>query len=270
MRVIVLQLVDSVALRSVRTGSALPGWYPFSAVLLQTQPIPAGRADARKGSWRGSAPAPSMAPRPPLPAASAPDLIGPRSIVSWPLGGPAHRTKDRRPFAHVHLEVDLEPEVVRAPSIPVLRQVERLLREREVVEVGDLLRLTAALLHALAAVGFRRVDHWEVEPGGWLPLPEESHTKIEEPIGHFLRALANDSWRGLAARRSFALRLSGPAGVRLDAVARFRHRERSHSLSLDLRGSIPPRFVEQTAGALRSHLRVLRVHVTEFTRRSAG
>jgi len=200
-------------------------------------------------------------------AVSAPDLTGPVSILQWPTRATgAGRRRRPRPYSHVHLEVDLAPEVVREPGLPVFRQVEALLREREVVEVGDLLRLTAGVLHAFSAVGFRNVDHWEVEPGGWLPLPEASHRKIEEPVGHFLRALASEDWKGLSARRAFAVRVSGLKNLRADFVARRIHRERRHSLSIDLWGTISPTFVKTLVGALHGRLQLLRATVTEFAR----
>ncbi len=210
-------------------------------------------------------PPPASSPGP----VSAPDLVGPVSILQWPTAkrGSGRRRRPR-PFSHVHLEVDLEPEVVREPGLPVFRQVEALLRERQVVEVGGLLRLTAGVLHALSAYGFRRVDHWEVDPGGWLPLPEPSHAKIEEPVGHFLRALESDRWKGLAARRSFSVRVSGLRDLRADFVARRVHRERRHSLSLDVYGTLTPAQLKDLAGALHHHLRVLRIKLTEYSHAS--
>lgn len=201
----------------------------------------------------------------PVTPISAPDLTGPVSIVDWPtqLAGPG-RARRRRPFAHVHLDIDLQPEIVREPRWPVVRQMEALLREREIVEVGDLLRLEARLLHGLAAVGFTRVDHWEVEPGGWLPLPEPSHEQLIEPVGHLLRALRSDAWRRLAEARAFSVRLSGPPTYRLDATARRLHRERLSTVSLDLRGRAFPRDVVLLVGSLHQRLPVLRSRVTAF------
>jgi hypothetical protein len=172
----------------------------------------------------------------------------------------------RRPrvFAHVHLEVDLQPEVVREPGLPVFRQLEALIREREVVEIGDLLRLTAGALHALSSQGFSRVDHWETRPGGWLPLPEPSHPQIIEPVGHFLRALKDERWNRLGEARSFAIRLSSVGPNRADLLVRRIHRERVHSISLDLTGKWTPTAVRDLAGALRQRLPVLRAEVTAF------
>ncbi len=204
-------------------------------------------------------------PNLPGPGLSAPDLTGPTSILEWPLVGTPSRGRRRaRPFTHVHLEVDLHPDVVRDGGLPVFRQMEALIRERQVVEIGDLLRLVGEALHALASVGFSRVDHWEVEPGGWLPLPEATHPGIVEPVGHMLRALKDDRWKQVGGARSFSVRLSGRLKFRADLTVRRVHRERRHSVSLDLRGTLRPSDVKDVAGALRTRLPVLRSQVTEY------
>ena len=197
---------------------------------------------------------------------SAPDLTGPTSIVEWPVVRTPGRARRRaRPFHHVHLEIDLEPDVVRDGGLPIFRQMEALIRERQIVEIGDLLRLVGEALHALASVGFSRVDHWEVEPGGWLPLPEPTHPGIVEPVGHMLRALRDDRWKPLAGARSFAVRLSGRGKFRADLVVRRVHRERSHSVTLDLRGIVRASDVKNVVSALRERLPVLRSQVTEYS-----
>ncbi len=205
-------------------------------------------------------------PNLPGPGLSAPDLTGPTSILEWPLVGTPSRGRRRaRPFAHVHLEIDLEPDVVRDGGLPIFRQMEALIRERQVVEIGDLLRLVGEALHALASVGFTRVDHWEVEPGGWLPLPEPTHPGIVEPVGHMLRALKDDRWKQVAGARSFSVRLSGRLKFRGDLTVRRVHRERHHSVSVDLRGTLHPSDVKDVAGALRRRLPVLRSQVTAYS-----
>ncbi len=196
---------------------------------------------------------------------SAPDLVGPTSILDWPTTfTPTRRARGTRALSHARLEIDLHPEVVREPALPLLRQMETLLREREVVEIGDLLRLTAGLLHGLASLGFQRVDHWEVAPGGWLPLPEPAHEQLSEPVGHLLRALKSDAWKKISGAREFAVRLSGTAPYRADATIRRIHRERSPSATLELRGRLTSRDVRDVVDALAERLPVVRSRVGAF------
>ncbi|MCI4339100.1 MAG: hypothetical protein L3J68_02045 [Thermoplasmata archaeon] len=210
---------------------------------------------------------PPPAPRPsPI---SAPDLTGPTSILEWPIAsaGPG-KARRARPFGHLRLELDLRHERLSEPEIPVLRQFERLLRERSVVEPTDLLRLGAAALHAFSVRGFSRVDHWEIEPGGWLPLPEPTHQSLAEPVSHLVRALQSDAWRRLALAREFSVRLSGHPKMRADLVVRRIHRERGHSITVDLRGWIAARELDGLVRALRERLPVLRSSVTQFAYRA--
>jgi hypothetical protein len=128
------------------------------------------------------------------------------------------------------------------------------------VEVEGLLRLVASTLHALAARGFSRVDHWEARPGGWLPLPEPAHEKLEEPVGHLLNALESPAWRKVANARSFAVRLSGSGAVRADLTVRRVHRERAHAITLELYGPVDGRELRSIEGALRENLSIVRLH----------
>ncbi|HXW66556.1 MAG TPA: hypothetical protein VEL82_01550 [Thermoplasmata archaeon] len=203
-------------------------------------------------------------PSAPWPA-SAPDLVGPVSILNWPAAAAGRgRLRRARALSHVALEIDLRHERLEEPSIPVLRQLEALLREREVVEHGDLLRITAGALHAFSSIGFHHVDHWEMTPGGWLPLPEATHASLVEPVGHLLRALASDAWRPHASAREFAVRLSGPPRMRADLIVRRVHRERGHSMSIDLRGRIAPGEVLGIVRAIRERVPVLRSSVVRY------
>lgn len=215
---------------------------------------------------------PLMAPPPPpgLCPMSAPDLTGPISFLDWPLAaaGTRRHRRNTRPFGHVRLAIDLRHEHLQEPTIPVLQQFERLLRERSVVEPGDLMRLSAGALHAFSARGFSRVDHWEVDPGGWLALPEPTHASLAEPVGHLLRALQSSEWERLAGARGFTVRLSGHPKIRADLEVRRVHRERRHSITIDLRGWIAEQELTGLIRALRERLPVLRSAVTEFSYRS--
>jgi hypothetical protein len=207
-----------------------------------------------------------MSPPSDPPAMSAPDLIGPTSFLSWPtLGGRGKRKSGGSAFSFVRIEVDLRHERLASPSIPIFQQLEALVREQRVVEAEDLLRSTALLLHALSARGFRTVYHWEVRPGGWLPLPEPTHPGKVEPVGHLLKALESDQWRAVATAREFAVRLAG-GSTRVDATVRRVHRERGHSISLELRGRLTQRDLHAMVDGLRDRLPVLRARVSEFER----
>jgi len=202
---------------------------------------------------------------------SAPDLTGPTSFLEWPTTFAGRgRGRRPRPFGHLRLEVDLRHERLEEPEVPVLRQFERLLRERSVVGPADLLRLSASALHAFSAKGFSRVDHWEVQPGGWLPLPEPTHARLAEPVGHLVRALESPEWRRFANAREFSVRLSGHPKIRADLAVRRVHRERAHSVTVDLRGWIAPRDLDAIVRSLRERLPVLRTAVTEFEYRTGA
>lgn len=195
--------------------------------------------------------------------ASAPDLVGPVSFLNWPVAGPRSIRRHRqRPYTHVHIEIDLRPESLAAGASPIVRRIEKALKEREVEEGSDLLKLTGTVLHAFSSVGFVRVFHWEAEPGGWLPLPDGGRSGSETPLGQFLRALDNPAWKDSARARSFSLRLGARGNLHADIVVRRVHRERRHSLSLDLRGLFPERTVHDVVGALHERVPLLKANVT--------
>lgn len=168
-------------------------------------------------------------------------------------------------YSHLRIEIDLKHELPVASQLPFVREIASLLRERRVEERESLLDLAAALLHALEENGFTRVDHWEIDPGGWLPLPEETHPGLTEPVAHLLRALRSDRWEELARASGFLARLSGPKDRRADIVLRRFHRERDHTLSIDLWGHYTVHDAHQLIQALRERLSVLRVHIMDAT-----
>jgi hypothetical protein len=136
-----------------------------------------------------------------------------------------------------------------------------------VVEQGDLLRLSAGVLHAFSSRKFTHVDHWEIDPGGWLPLPEPTHKSLEEPVGHLVRALQSSEWRPLSLASTFSVRLSGHPTIRSDLTVRRVHRERGHSITIDLRGRVSSREVDGLMRAIRERAPVLRAVVTEVADR---
>ncbi|HUJ78218.1 MAG TPA: hypothetical protein VLX64_04335 [Thermoplasmata archaeon] len=194
---------------------------------------------------------------------------GPRSATGHRATGrtphPRTRHQGEATYSHLRVEIDLAHEVLAPNGLEFLGEIRAFLRDRNVEESESLLDLAAAMLHALKECGFSRVDHWEVEPGGWLPLPEAVHPGIEEPVGHLLKALASDRWQELATATAFSVRLSGTGDQRADAILRRRHREREHSLTLELRGHIPSYDAHRIVHTLRARLAVLRSQVTEST-----
>jgi len=159
----------------------------------------------------------------------------------------------------VRWEIDLVHEAFRRGRLPFVGRLEAILREREVVEVEGLLRLTAEVLHALGSRGFSRVDHWEAVPGGWLPLPEPSHERLAEPVGHLLHALRSPAWRHVARARSFSARLSGSGDLRADVTVRRVHREWRHAITLELFGPATDRDVRGVERALRGAVSIARL-----------
>jgi hypothetical protein len=150
-------------------------------------------------------------------------------------------------------------------DVPVLTQLVHALRERKITERGTLLILAASTLHALAALRFRRVDHWEVSPGGWLPPPKAGKGGEDSgPVGDLLTALEDGSWDSVAKARSFAARVSDLSGAHVDVIVRRIHRERRHALSLDLWGSWTPAAVKDVEGALARRLDVARSTMTKY------
>ncbi|MHB8351597.1 MAG: hypothetical protein ACYDFT_02745 [Thermoplasmata archaeon] len=206
-------------------------------------------------------------PLPPPPALSAPDLIGPISILDQPISGPrSNRRARNRPYSHVHIEIDLSDPSARTDDGSLLERLETLLSERKIVEGSNIVRLAAGTLHALSARRFRWIDHWEIEPGGWLPLPVRGSgaPSSEEPVGHLLVAIESGMWNPAAEALKFSVRISDRRGNHVDAIVRRVHRQRRHALSLDLRGSWTKATVDALTASLASRLPVAHATVTKI------
>ncbi|HTP54008.1 MAG TPA: hypothetical protein VML94_03460 [Thermoplasmata archaeon] len=200
--------------------------------------------------------------------AESPKTASRRSTGHRPSGRhapPRTRHQREQTYSHVRVEIDLGHEVIAPHRFPFVTEIRSLLRDRRFEEEASLLDLSAALLHSLQGCGYTRVDHWEVDPGGWLPLPEAIHPGLVEPVGHLLKALESDRWQDLATARAFLVRLSADGDRRADAVLRRLHREREHSLTLELWGPMQTYDVHRVVNSLREQLTVLRAQVTETT-----
>jgi len=177
---------------------------------------------------------------------------------------PRRSRRAKTPSArYVRIELDLPHEVVRPSLFPVLRQLETLLREQEIEEQGKFLVRVGELLDELGRLGFSRVDHWEVDPGGWLPLPEATHAGRFEPVGHLLNALKSPAWWPVGQARGFGVRLTSPDGDRVDARLLRLHREREHSISVDLWGPPSATELKRVVQALRKRFSPLKVGLSE-------
>ncbi|MGC2289347.1 MAG: hypothetical protein WA688_05760 [Thermoplasmata archaeon] len=207
--------------------------------------------------------APPQEAEPALAAPGIGELLStPRRSISGPRSN--RRRRDRR-YSHVRLELDLASQPPTTVGDPLLEQLAGLVGERKIVEGGTLIVLAAASLHALAARGFRRVDHWEVSPGGWLPPPRlEEDPKVEEPVGHLLDTLQRGAWSSVGLARTFSARLSDFSGARVDVTVRRVHREHRHSLTLDLWGSWTKEAVQDLQGSISARLSVAHSEMTKF------
>jgi hypothetical protein len=197
---------------------------------------------------------------------AAPGLIGPISILNQPVSGPrSARRQKNRPYAHLHLEVQLKSDQVDPSPVPAQQRLETLLGVGKIVEVAGLLRMAGGTLHALSARGFRRVDHWEVSPGGWLPVPPRSpRPGKEETVGHLVKILEGENATAVAKARSFSVRLSDFHGNHVDVVVLRVHRQSHPAISLDFRGYYTRNELEALKGALSDRLPVLHTAITKY------
>ncbi len=222
---------------------------------------------ARENALVGTSVSSSMVPpKESDPALAAPGigelLSPPKQFISGPRSNRRHRD---RSYNHVHLELDLAPEPPDPAGVPPLEQLAGFLREKKIVERGTLILMAAATLHALAARRFRRVDHWEVSPGGWLPPPPPGKDPdASEPVGDLLATLESGAWASVGSARSFSARLSDLSGARVDVTVRRVHRERRHAVMLDLWGYWTKATVQDLVGSLSKRLPVVRSTMTKF------
>jgi hypothetical protein len=200
---------------------------------------------------------------PPLSAPGVQDLLKtPRRTI----GGPRSvRRRRNLPYAHVRLEFDLSSHESKSHGAPLLERLGQALQENQAGEGGTVVALAAATVHALAASGLRRVDHWEISPGGWLPLPGLSKSEEEpEPVGQLVSTLEGRGWNSLSSARAFSARLSDFKGRRVDARLRRGRLEPRYALTLDLWGTWTQQDVHDVEGAMAERVPVAHVAMTKF------
>lgn len=197
-------------------------------------------------------------------ALSAPDLIGPVSILNEPVSGPRTSRRARsRPYCHAHLEIDLSSGAPLKGDDSHLHRLGHDLSKARLSEASDLVLLAVGTLHALSARRFRQIDHWEISPGGWLPLPAGRPRRgSEQPMGVLLGTLEDEAWSPLTKARSFSARLSDQQGHRVDLVVR-RERQR-HAISLDLRGVWTRDMIHDLVGSLGQRVPLAQSTLTKF------
>lgn len=195
------------------------------------------------------------------PPLAAPGLSGSSSILSQPLTRPSgHRSHRTRAYRAILVEAEVSPHAPATEQETWRHEIEEWLGARKLRSSGELLRSVAGTLHAMASIGLKWVDHWEVTPGGWLPLPRSSRGP-QVSSRDLLDAFEGDQEESLRRARALKLRLSGPTGFRVDAEI---HRARLRSgtfIRLGFAGHIPSDQLSHILDALRSRLPVSRTTV---------
>jgi hypothetical protein len=190
-------------------------------------------------------------------------LVGPVSSFAPAGNGPrANRRARSRPYSHAREIVDLQP-ISAAPRGSAVKRLEAIFR-RHPSGTPDLLALAAATLHAFSSRGFRWIDHWEVAPHGWLPLPGEGDRKSRESLGQLLTLLRDGGTTRFEGATSFAARLSDTGGGRADIVLRSRRRSGRNALTMDLYGTWSQSDLAALHSALAGRLPVEKVRLDRF------
>jgi len=206
-------------------------------------------------------PSPDQGPGP----FSAPDVIGGANQVNQPpVTGPRElRRRKARPYSHVRYEIDLNSDPAQQVKHPWMEELKEVIERKKLEEGGDLVHLTAATLHGMAARRFKWIDHWEVHPGGWLPLSSHKD-EGEEAIGPLLSALESDQCPPVDKAKEFSVRLSDHAGDRADVTVRRPPHVGHHSITLDLWGKWTGESAEDVVGSLGSRLPVRSATMTKY------
>ena len=208
-----------------------------------------------------------MAPRKePEPALAAPGLIGPNTIEKPPMGGPRSLRRTRnRPFAHVRLEVEIDPRTKDGDGAPAKSRRTGAASATRAEDPDTFVVLAAGTLHAMAARQFRQVDAWNLRPGGPLPTPEakvDANGRV--PIGDVIAALERAAQDGRSSGRSFRAVVSGADGNRVELALRRETLSRASRLTLDLFGEWTKLSVHALEGAVGDRLPVTHSEMVKY------
>lgn len=208
-----------------------------------------------------------MTGAPPPWIGSAPDVVGPVSLLNWPVVAAGRRPRGpQRPFRHVRLEIDLAPDPAAPSPNVLLRPLEHALGELPVRERGSLAELARAVLHGFSAAGYQGVTSWKAGRIGSPARPDREAASPPRRVGEVLTDLSGRTDPSLGRARQFSARLRGTGDRRAVVVLRRIHRERRHSLTVDLSGTFQREEVHALVAALHRHLPVRSAVVTRAGR----
>lgn len=201
------------------------------------------------------------------PPLSSPDVIGgPFMVTQPPISGPRElRRRKNRPFSHLHYEIDLAADAGEPVKHPWFSELKVVLEHQKIEEGAEIVHMVAAVLHGMSARRFKWIDHWEVHPGGWLPLPDRKNRDAgEEPVGVLLSALERDDCPPVAKAHEFSVRLSDHQGDRADVVVRRPPHLGHHGITLDLWGKWTGESAEDVVAAIHSRLPLNHATLTKY------
>jgi len=206
---------------------------------------------------------PSKGP-PPL---SSPDVIGgPFMDTSPPISGPRElRRRKSRPFSHLRYEIDLATDAGNSVKHPWFSELKVVLERKNIDQGDEIVHRAAGVLHGMSARRFKWIDHWEVHPGGWLPLPgRKNRDEGEEPVGTLLAALDRDDCPPVSKAHELSVRLSDHQGDRADVIVRRSPHIGHHAITLDLFGKWTGDTAEDVIGSIHTRLPMAHAELTKY------
>lgn len=199
-------------------------------------------------------------PKEPEPALAAPGLTGAMSIETPPMGGPRSNRRSRnRPYAHVTVEMEIDPARKDTERSPVRERRVGSASRSETSDAASLLVQAAELLHAVAAHQFRRVESWTLHPSSvTIPDDRRGASDASVPLGALVKAIEAVARDPTKRARSFDAVVSDRAGQRVGLRLRHATLSKRTVLNLDLSGTWTKLSVHSLEGAISDRLPVVR------------